>query len=237
METSSQRLLAWCGPVLMAIFFVGIWPIAGFVPPPSPNNSVEQVTSFYAENATTIRLGLYICMIAAALVAPWVAAITMQLLRIDRPLALVHVILGLCIITWFVMPLMTFQAAAYRPEAAPEVTYRLNDYGWLLFVGISSTPVLQAFVIALVIFKDKREVPIFPRWVAYASIWCGLGMAGGGLCVFVKNGPLAWNGVISWWLLLVAFGTWVLVLSLSLLRYAIPHEEQELARESGHASV
>jgi hypothetical protein len=35
---------------------------------------------------------------------------------------------------------------------------------------------------------------------------------------------LAWNGVISWWVLLASFAFWVLLLAYGLLRHAIPHQ-------------
>jgi hypothetical protein len=45
-----------------------------------------------------------------------------------------------------------------------------------------------------------------------------------GLIVFFKSGMLAWNGVISWWVLLASFAFWVLLLAYGLLRHAIPHQ-------------
>ena len=43
------------------------------------------------------------------------------------------------------------------------------------------------------------------------------------------TGPLDWRGLIAWWLLLVAFGIWVVVLVYTLLVHAIPHHEREAA--------
>jgi K+-transporting ATPase ATPase A chain len=42
---------------------------------------------------------------------------------------------------------MVWQAAAYRPELDPVMTYRLHDLGWLLWLGVVSTAMLQAVLI------------------------------------------------------------------------------------------
>jgi hypothetical protein len=112
---------------------------------------------------------------------------------------------------------MIWQAAAFRPGETPDITYRLNDLGWLMFVGVVSTGVLEAAVIGLAILADTREEPILPRWLGYLNLWCALLFVPGGLCVFAKTGPLAWNGLLAWWVLLVAFAVWVLATSWCLL--------------------
>jgi hypothetical protein len=38
-------------------------------------------------------------------------------------------------------------------------------------------------------------------------------MAPASLDVFFTNGPLAWNGAIAWWVLLVAFFVWLIGLT------------------------
>jgi hypothetical protein len=230
MNTGTQRLMAWSGPVLMVVFLTGFGPVAGFLPPPSPHDSVRQILHFYETDTTSIRLGLWITMLAAALCAPWTVAITVQLKRIEGrtpPLSYLQLILGGLFVLEFIFPLMIWQAAAFRPGASPVITQRLNDLGWLMFVGVVSTAVLQAITIGAAILKDKREQPIFPRWSAYLNFWCAFLFMPGGLVVFFKHGPFGWNGLIAWWLLLTAFGVWVLTMSVLLLREAIPHQERE----------
>ncbi|MEA2172028.1 MAG: hypothetical protein QOF76_5328 [Solirubrobacteraceae bacterium] len=224
-----QRAFAWCGPVLMVFFLLGFGPIAKFLPPPSPHDSVAHTASFYADNATRIHLGLWITTFAAALFAPWVVAITMQMRRIEgrsTPLSFLQLALGAIFVLEFIFPLMIWQAAAFRPGSSPEITARLNDLGWLMFVGVVSTGVLQAIVIGLGILFDEHDEPVFPRWVGYVNLWCALLFMPGGLCVFFKSGPFAYNGLLAWWLLLVGFAVWMIVMSVALLRYAIPHEER-----------
>ena len=38
-----QRLFAWSGVAMLAIFLIGFWPVAGFVPPSRPQDSVGDI--------------------------------------------------------------------------------------------------------------------------------------------------------------------------------------------------
>jgi hypothetical protein len=212
--------MAWCGPLLMVLFIVGFGPVAAFLPPPSPQRDAHSIAAFYEHNATRIHVGLWLTTIAAALFAPWVVAVTMRLRAIEgrlTPLAFLQLALGAIFVLEFIFPLMIWQAAAFRPGETPDITYRLNDLGWLMFVGVVSTGVLEAAVIGLAVLADTREEPILPRWLGYLNLWCALLFVPGGLCVFTKTGPLAWNGLLAWWVLLVAFAVWVLSTSWCLL--------------------
>jgi hypothetical protein len=240
MDTGTLKWCAWSGPVLIVAFLVGFWAVAGFVPPPSPSDTATQIADFYRNNTTSIRVGLWMTMLAASLVAPWTVAITTQLRRIEgrnSPLAQVQLVLGALLVLEFIIPLMVWQAAAFRPDGDPEITQRLNDLGWLMFVGVVSTGVLQAIVIGVAILRDARDAPVFPRWVGYFNMWVALLFMPGGLCVFFKNGPFAWTGVFAWWLLLAAFTLWILVMSWVVLAYAVKHQEHEHATSPAGGSI
>jgi hypothetical protein len=78
--------------------------------------------------------------------------------------------------------------------------------------------VLQALVIGAAIVIDRRDAPIFPRWAGYYTlfnvfIWCG-----GSFTVFFKEGLLAWNGLIAWYLPLAEFCLWIVVMTRLMLR-------------------
>jgi hypothetical protein len=222
-----QRLFAWSGVAMLAIFLVGFWPVAGFVPPSRPQDSVADIAEFYRANTFRIRLGLWLTMLAAPLCATFFVGLSIQLHRIEgrhSPIAYAQMILGGLFVLEFIFPLMIWQAAAYRPELDPVMTYRLHDLGWLLFVGVVSTAVVQAILIALAILRDDHDDPILPRWIGYRCLWSAIAFMPPGLIVFFKSGMLAWNGVIAWWVLLASFAFWVLLLAYGLLRHAIPHQ-------------
>lgn len=43
-------------------------------------------------------------------------------------------------------------------------------------------------------------------------------LASGGFIVFFKGGPLAWNGLLAWWLVLAVCFSWIVVITVLLLR-------------------
>ena len=228
-----QRLFAWSGLAMLPGFLIGWGVIGGYLPPSNPSASVEQILAFYTDGTGWIRLGLWIAMMFCPFMATWSLAISAQLARIEGGrlplLSAAQAILGGIFVLEFIFPLMIWQAAAFRPEVDPEMTYRLHDLAWLLWLGVVSTVMLQAIIVGVVILLDRRPEPVFPRWMGYLSLMCCATFVSGGLCVFFKTGPLGWNGIIAWWLLVVGFAIWMISISVSLLKHAIPHEERELA--------
>jgi hypothetical protein len=168
-----------------------------------------------------------------------VIAVGLQMKRIEgrfAPLAYVQIALGLLLPLEFIVPLYFFQAAAYRPERSADVVQALNDLGWLPFTGLVYTVAAQAIVIGAAILADKRTTPIFPRWAGYFSIWAGLLMAPASLDVFFINGPLAWNGAIAWWVLLVAFFVWLIGLTVVTFQAIGSHEREYSTLSPGSSS-
>jgi hypothetical protein len=218
----------------------GFWPVAGFVPPSDPQASVGEILSFYRGDTTAIRAGLWMTMFAAALCVPFFVVVTMQVQRIEgprSPLAWTQLAFGALFCIEFIIPLVFWQTAAYRPELDPVVTYRLHDMGWLFFLGVVSTGVIQAVLIGVAILRDKRPEPIIPRWIGYVCLWYGPVSTPGGFIYFFKTGPFAWNGVIAFWLVLAAFCVWISSLVFGLVKYAIPSEESELAPQAEPAAA
>jgi hypothetical protein len=230
-NAASQRLCAWGGPVLILSFLLGWGFIGTFVPLPTPTDTPEQVVQFFQANPTRIRIGLLMCMTGAAFLGLWTAAISVQLKRIEggvhTPLTYAQLAVGAVSIVEFIPPLTIWAACAFRPDADPMITYRLNDLAWLMWVSVDASFVLQAILIGIAILKDKRKEPIFPRWLAYLSFWCSLLFLPGGLCIFFKTGLFAWNGLIAFWILAIAYVIWVLAITAVLLIRVIPRQEQE----------
>jgi hypothetical protein len=222
---ANQRLMAYCGWASLIILLLGMWAIAGFVPPPGPNKSLEQIVALYTEHGVRIRLGLIVACAGVTLLGPWTVAIAIQMRRVEgqfAPLALLQAILGAVLIIEFYVPSVMWMAAAFRPELDATFTYRLHDLGSITFVSLPWSAALQAIVLAIVILQDKREEPVFPRWLAYLSLWAAVSYLPGGFNSLAKTGIIAWNGVVAWWLGLTAFGIWIVAVSFCLLRYAIP---------------
>jgi hypothetical protein len=240
MNTTAQRIGAWAGALFTALFFLG-FVIAGFIPPPDPKLPADQVAAMFQTHPVHIRIGLLIATLASALLALWTATIGVQMRRLEgghSVLAFAQMVAGACLIMEFLFPLLVWQAAAYRTDRAPATIQTLNDLGWLPFLGIACTGVLQGIVIGVAILRDRRPNPPFPRWSGYFNIMCTFMFAPASCVVLFQDGPLAWNGLISWWLALVTFFAWIVGLTWILLG-AIKHQEREQAgaKESAQESA
>ena len=62
---------------------------------------------------------------------------------------------------------------------------------------------------------DKRQAPIYPRWFGYFRNWCAIGLSPAGLIIFIKDGPLAWNGLLAFWIAASTAVVWIVVTSIA----------------------
>jgi hypothetical protein len=240
MHIDTQRLCAWCGPVVIIICTLGLWVFGGFVPPPAPSLSVADNAATLREHPDLVRFGLLLMVFGAAFLAPWISVITVQMRRVEgrhSPLAYAQLILGTCLILEFVFPMMAIQAATYREDRDADLVRAMTDWGWMTFYGVTCTAVLQALVIGWVILADRREQPVFPRWSGYFNVWAALLFTPGTVLVFFKTGPFAWNGLFVFWLPFAVFFTWMLVMTRLLLVAAARQEQEESPAEPGAADV
>src|ERR1700722_749563 len=142
MSAVNQRWMAWGGIVSMVILLIGMWVIAGFVPPPGPDKSLEEIVAIYVERGARIRIGIIIACAGVTLLAPGSAAISIQLRRIEgghAPLALSQALLGVMLLVEFYIPCIMWEAAAFRPQIDPGFTYRIHDLASIMFIALPWT--------------------------------------------------------------------------------------------------
>jgi hypothetical protein len=94
----------------------------------------------------------------------------------------------------------------------------LNDMGWLMFVAVISSVIVQIVSIGIAILIDHRPEPIFPRWVGYLNLWVAAGLTPLGIVVFFKDGPFAWNGLFGFYIPLACYVVWMGVMFFVLLK-------------------
>ena len=139
--------------------------------------------------------------------------------------------LGALLLVEFCNPIFFWLAATYRPERSDAMMQLLNDLGWMPFMGLVFSVVPQGIVIGLAILRDQRPTPIFPRWTAYVNFWFTLTMMSGSLLSFFKDGPFAWNGVLTFWFAMLGYIVWTIVLSVWTVKatHRLEQEERDLA--------
>lgn len=223
-EHRVQLWCAWCAPVFTVMLFGGML-LAGFVPPPTPGQTAQQVADHYARHTDVLRLGLLLIFVGGGLTAPFVVAVDHQLRRIPGAgsMALLQVIGGTVNVLAVIVPTLIFMAAAFRPERSPEITQALHDTAFIPFIGNFVPFTLQAVAIGVAVLMQPASRPVLPRWVGFWNLWTALLVLPGGLLIFFRGGAFAWNGAINFWVVAVVFGSWFLVM-FAVLRAAILRE-------------
>jgi len=75
----NQAVCAWCGPLMMLLFFIGLFPIGHFIWPPAPSLSADEIAAWFAHDTVGKRIGLFIAMLGTGLLAPFYAVISAQM--------------------------------------------------------------------------------------------------------------------------------------------------------------
>lgn len=223
--TSFERQIlitcGWCGPLTVAIAFVG-WLLAGVLPIPlGPAHSAEQVAAFYSAGAR-VPLGLAIASIGVCSVIPLIAGITF-IMRRSGPgaplLSLIQLVSGTVTAVCLLFPILIMAVAGFRPDRAPELTILLNDLAWLMFITPIAPFIIQNLAIAIASLAG--EGPLLPRWVGYLNLWVGFSFSFDILAYAFHSGPFAWNGLLIFWLALTTYSIWLLVMGMHVRRLAL----------------
>jgi hypothetical protein len=140
---------------------------------------------------------------------------------------------GTASITPLIIAPLAWSIAAFRPQHSPEFIQAFNDLGSITMIWATPAAGVQVLAVGLAILCDKSPQPVFPRWSAYASFLCAIGLQCGLLAVLSQTGPLASDGIVSGGIESMVFIPWTLLMCVFLLR-AI---EQQQNREAEPVAV
>jgi hypothetical protein len=207
-----NQLLAIHATWPFVVLVGGAFLVAGWIPPPSPNMGRSAIAEIF-RNHDNVRIGAAMFFFGGTLfVAPCVA-ITSQMRRIEGPR---HVLADLQIVSAAIgvlaiqIPAALWLAISYRSGTSQAVIVTLNDVAWFFLLGAVGSAVVQNLSIAACILGSDGSV--YPRWLGYANLWLVTALMFGVLIPFFKRGPLAWSGVIGFWVVAVAFFAWVILM-------------------------
>jgi hypothetical protein len=170
-----QLAAVWCGPAFGVLFLTGAALFGRFIPPlVRPHFTAQHVASLYAAHTTRVRVGVFIACIGSSLVGPWGCAISAQVRRTERGLPILTCV---CLVSAavatiaLVITCCCWGVTAFRPgEISPQITQFSNDLAWVVFLLTWPPFSLWGIAVALAIFTDRSEVPVFPRWLGYLSM-------------------------------------------------------------------
>lgn len=214
MNRKGEMLCAWTGPLTVVLFFIGWAIFAGWIPPPTPSMTPDQVAAVYQDRTVPIRAGMMIMMYSGPLYGVFSAIIMIYMLRMKGPspaLAYGQLTAGTATILFLIVPAQIYGATVFRPDRAADITYFGNDLGWFMFDMVNSTLITQYLTLGLAVLFDDSARPAFPRWFGYFNFWSALLLIPASLITFFKTGPFCWAGILGFYLGVVIFTAWCLV--------------------------
>jgi hypothetical protein len=216
-----QRYAAWCGP-LFVLTFVVCWGWIGMnLPPAGPDLSAMEIARHYADNSLRIRIGFVLSVVLICLYMPWTAVLSARLARIEGRgpmLSYLQLIGGALTVMVVSMSAAFWIGAAFRPTRNPEITQMLHDMGWLTIDQLYFCTTLQMIAAAIVGLHDKSAQPMLPRWACWYAIWAGFTFLPASLTAFIKVGPFAWNGVMSYYFPYFTWLSWFSIFAVYMLK-------------------
>jgi hypothetical protein len=76
--------------------------------------------------------------------------------------------------------------------------------------------IAQCVLLALAIYWDRQEQPVFKMWVAHFNILVAVALAPAAFTALTFTGPLAWDGLLSFWVKNIAIFVWIVVMGIVL---------------------
>jgi hypothetical protein len=224
----TQLISLWTAPVFGAVFLIAFVAFPGFLPPMSPQMSADQVAAFYADNTALIRFSMITYNLCGIMLLPFFMVIVVQMKRMatqSHALAYCYLTATVSGATLFALADIFYLVAAFRPDRSPELLLLLNDLAWITLVAPVGMLVAQNLLLALAVYLDSGPHRVFPRWVGHFAVVTGLAMAPAAAAAVFRTGPLAWDGMISFWLrgcaLVVFVAVMFFVLRATLRRQAV----------------
>lgn len=222
-RADGERVLLWTLPVLGVLWIAAFLLFPGFVHPMSPAMSAQEVADFYRDpqNLPRIRYGMIAFNWFAVGLIPILALIVVQIRRMAHRTPIFSYAILACAAggpTIFLMANLFWLLAAFRPERDPELTLLLNDLAWVTFSSQVGFLIAQSVILALAIHLDRQERPVFPRWVAHFNLAVAALLVPAAFTGVALSGPVAWDGLLTFWVRNAAIALWITVMAVVLAR-------------------
>lgn len=230
-RTDGELIMLWALPAMLIIWVSAFFLFPGFLHPMSPTMSAEEVAAFYRDETARIRYSMILFNWFGVGLIPTVVLLAMQV----RKMAHRTPILSYCLIacaggppTLFLVANMFWLLGSFRPERSPELTQLLNDLAWVTFTVLVPYLIAQCLVLALAIYWDRQERPVFRSWVAHFNLLIALALMPAAFGAVTFEGPVAWDGVLSFWVKNIAIAVWIAVMGI-VLAQTIRRQRAEVA--------
>jgi hypothetical protein len=218
-QTNGELILFWTLPAMGVIWISAFFLFPGFVHPMSPTMTADQVAAFYRNpaNLTRIRFSMILFNEFCVCFIPVLMLLVMQMRRMAHRTP----ILSYCMIACaaggpaiFLIANLFWLLAAYRPERPPVLTQMFNDLAWVTFTIQVPYLIMQSVLVALAIYWDRQDRPVFKPWVAHFNLVIAAALVPAAFTGLALEGPMAWNGLLPFWVKNIAIAIWIAVMGI-----------------------
>jgi hypothetical protein len=202
-------LVWWTMPIFYNIFAIAFFVLAKTQPPPPATWTVDQVIAWQGTHGADILLGNFLWIAALGFTSWHIGLIAVLLNRMSISRAFSYAYVG--IMAAAALPGGIFFSYGYslivlRPDRDPIATEFLYDFANLTFMGSMGVFFVGSFILCVAILLDKNR--ILPKWFGYACVWNLTTEFTIAPCWIYRDGPLAWNGAVSFNFNMVIYGVW-----------------------------
>jgi hypothetical protein len=232
-DAKMQRFWLWVAVGGYLFACIGLLPLARLIPPHRPSLGKEAIAAFWADDVQLKLLGLVICFLGMGMALGFFVVLFLQMQRVEgrsAPLAYMQLAAGLLTVAQGLVMYLLWLANAFRPDRDASVILAFNDIAWFGFI-VPYLFFVQVIPIALAAFKDT-EGRVFPRWVGYLNLWVAVAGIPAIFMPFFKTGPIAWNGLITFWIFLVIYGSWVTIMFYVMFKATRGQEAEDQALDA-----
>ena len=183
--------------------------IAGYLPAPHESLRGQAIKDFFLQDQTRIRVGMVGYITIAVFYLPWSVLVARVMKRIEGPYGFLNRLeffggIATTFVTLF-SGVMWLTASFRTADRSPGEIQLLSDVGWFIFDCTFMVTSLQFVALGAVILMDKRPKPYFPAWTAWLCFLCAASFVPLVAMPFFTTGPLAWHGLVNYWVALGLF--------------------------------
>jgi hypothetical protein len=217
-RADGELILLWTLPVTAVIWVSAFFLFPGFTHPMSPSMTAAQVAAFYRDpgNLSRIRASMILFNWFAPALIPLLMLIVMQVRRMAHRTPILSYCLVACSAggpAIFLVADLFWLLAAFQPARDPQLTVMFNDLAWMTFTTAVPFLIAQSLFIALAIYLDRPGRLVFGRWVALFNIVVAVALVPAAFTGLALSGPMAWNGLLPFWVKNIAIAAWIVVMS------------------------
>jgi hypothetical protein len=234
----SQQVMMWWCIAFGSLYGLAFIFLFRMFPPTPARWSAEEVAQFYRDHGFGVRVG---AVVGAWTGGWWILLNTVLAAQMYRREKLEK---GAPVWTWLTLvalPMLFWGVAAYSPDRSPDSTALMHELGVLTWISGTQWYVFVYAAIAVMALLPTRVAHWpFPRWYGYFTILSCIALEAGALPFLTREGILAWNGLMPWWIPITNFTIWGPVtgyLLLKAIKAQIADENSAAGHETETASV